>query len=475
MLRVLWILFIFSLPFADMLFFSDVLVGAGQPSTLFAVLLFGVLVLRRPQASVTRLLRDPAGQALAVVIAVCCVSVLMSFAAPIAEWKGDVLWEKSLRQCAQWVLAWMCFGIPLLYIRNEEGLVSAARLYVLTLVPVLIYGVIEFAHYRGVETYVFPALASALHIGTYFGAADQANLAFLPSLQGFPRLRLLASEPSMAGNYLISVLPLVLLFRGGPHKGWWQALGLAGAVALLLTLSAGSFVAALAAVLVATSVFVSFRRAVTLVVVAGSLCLAGYIAFDVVADPEMTANPLAVGSQVLGRITQTGTDISASGRLLEVRTAWKMFTDFPLLGVGIGNWVFHYPGIMSTFESPYVFRTSQVWEGGFSRSLGINNLYLRMLCETGIAGFAVFVLFVARLLKTAAAGARARQRLSEFGFVLTMAAVALLVHFNSMSALDKRYWFFLFGMIAAYGRVLRARPRAMLVRTAPAGRLRSVA
>ena len=292
-------------------------------------------------------------------------------------------------------------AFPLLYIKDEKGLFSAARLYVLTLIPVLVYGVIEFAHYRGVETYVFPSLASALHLGTYFGTAEKANLAYLPSVQGFPRLRLLASEPSMAGNYLISVLPLVLLFRRQAHKTWWQVLGLAGLVALLLTLSAGSFVAALGAVLVASSVYVSFRRTVTLAVVAVVLCLAGFIAFDVVADPGMAANPLDVALQVLGRVGQTGTDISTSCRLLEAQTAVKMFADYPLLGVGIGNWVFHYSGIMSTIDSPYVFFNSQVWEGGFSRSLGINNLYLRLLCETGIAGFAAFMFFVVRLMKTA--------------------------------------------------------------------------
>jgi hypothetical protein len=44
-----------------------------------------------------------------------------------------------------------------------------------------------------------------------------------------------------------------------------------------------------------------------------------------------------------------------------------------------------------------------------------------------------------------------------------MACGALVFHFNSLSAFDKRYWWFLFGLVAAAGRLFLTRPRYAVV------------
>jgi O-antigen ligase len=466
MLGVWHALFILSLPLADLLLFRTLLVGAGQPSTFLGLGLFLALVLQRPHASWRVLARDRHSRLFLAVLAVCAISVFMSAAAPLSSWKGEVLWLKSVKQCLQLGIGFCCFAVPLLYLNSPRRLHAAIRLYAWTLAFVAGYGVLELLHYLDFDTLLFPYLARAIHYGSYFGPADTPNLVYVPSLQGFPRLRLFASEPSMAGNYLLSVTPLavLMLLRSGGHG--WRVTALAGVAALALTFSLGAWIAAMAAApLGCTLLWRDRRRApkVLALAVVGAAALAGLSLFL-----DRKSGALSVPAEVLGRLTRDGgADISVSGRLLENRTAWEIFADYPVLGVGIGNWVFHYPGRMNEIPNTYVYFREQVTESGFERAAGINNLFLRLLCETGIVGTVVFVLFLASIWRTAARVARTCAPLRATAVGLAVACAGLTLHFNSLSAFDKRYWWFVFGLIAAAGRLASSPAPVYVLAPAP--------
>jgi O-antigen ligase len=131
--------------------------------------------------------------------------------------------------------------------------------------------------------------------------------------------------------------------------------------------------------------------------------------------------------------------------------------------VGIGNWVFHYPGRMADIPTTYIYAREQTSETGFQRAAGINHLFLRLLCETGAIGLVVFLLFLLSIGKTAVRLAWSHAGLRPPGVALAAACAALVLHFHSMSAFDKRYWWFLFGLVAAAGRVFLERSRVFVV------------
>ena len=110
MLAFFHALFVLSLPFADSLLFPAVLVGAGQPSTFLGLALFATLLLRQPQASLRVLFRDPHSRLFLALLGVAAVSVFMSAAAPISQWKSEILWVKSLKQCLQLAICFCCFA-----------------------------------------------------------------------------------------------------------------------------------------------------------------------------------------------------------------------------------------------------------------------------------------------------------------------------------------------------------------------------
>jgi O-antigen ligase len=472
MLTVGFDLLILSLPLADLLLFPSMLVGAGQPSTFLAPPLFAALLLSRPGSSFRVLLQDRHSRLFLAFLGVSFASGFMSAAAPLTEWKGEVLWVKSLKQCLQLGLSYCCFAIPLLYLNSSSRWWRALRLYCFTLALAAAYGLLELLHYLGAETGIYPLLADLLHFGSFFGSAATPNLVFLPSLQGFPRLRLLASEPSMAGNYLLSVVPLAFLLalrRGGWR--WWVIAG-AGVALLFLTFSLGAWIALACAVPTGLLLLWRDRRRVLKVL---TLAAIAAVFFGLSGLTDETTGALSVPGEVLRRLTRPEGDISVSGRMLENRTAWEIFTAYPLLGAGIGNWVFHYPGRMSNIPNNYIYFREQVSpSSNFQRAAGINNLFLRLLCETGLFGFGVFTFFLISLGRTLFALARGAAAGRPLATGLAMAYLALVLHFNSLSAFDKRYWWFLFGMIAAAGRLFLSRPRyGLVLAAAPGGRAKS--
>ena len=91
-------------------------------------------------------------------------------------------------------------------------------------------------------------------------------------------------------------------------------------------------------------------------------------------------------------VATAGEDNSFRQRKRLMTTAWDMFADHPLLGVGAGNYSEHfdeYSGRLGTTLRSYE---------NFGRQRYPHNLYLQVLAETGLAGLTAFVAIIATAL-----------------------------------------------------------------------------
>jgi O-antigen ligase len=453
--RLLWVLFVFSLPFADLLFFPQILVGAGQLSTLTATVLFLALVLADPGRAAKTLLANPVSRAFLMFLAVALLSVSMSVFAPLSEWKDELLWFKSLKQVLQLILCYMCFGVILLYLPRFRSLAQGARIYTMTAWLCVAYGAIESFQYLGLEPPGFVQISHVVHLGTFFADPDKPNMAYLPDAAGLFRLRLLASEPSMAGNFLITIVPFALYFAKGRSRIRWKILAACTLLLVFFTFSTAAVVSLACGFLISKILFaqtVGAQMRLVGVVLTLTLLLAVF-AFA----PGLLPQPMRIPMQVAERLINSDTDISVSGRLLEVRTAWTLFTDYPLLGVGIGNWVFHYPERIMQVPSSYIYLDEQISVNGFQRPMGVNNLYLRVLCETGLVGLIAWLYFLLAAVRAVHRFAgRFPQHLS-LARAITTSIVMLAVNLNAMSSFDKRYWWVVFGFAGVAGELAKGR------------------
>lgn len=211
------------------------------------------------------------------------------------------------------------------------------------------------------------------------------------------------NHPNILAAYLNLVLPFALACCALGRSKWkilgaW-AFGL-GFIALLTTQSIGGLFAFVATVLLAIFCFVrSHKKKLALITGTCALVFLSYLARDIL-------NPIHAAEE------NVGSDVSTRALLWE--TAWDEFVQFPVFGVGWGN-----------FAAPYG------WDIPSLKGLyGAHNLYLQILAETGLVGFAAFSYFVIRSLKQARNRWRAGADFLELAlaFGVLGALLSILVH-----------------------------------------------
>ncbi|MGD9548278.1 MAG: O-antigen ligase family protein [Candidatus Krumholzibacteriia bacterium] len=349
----------------------------------------------------------------AVLAAALLLSALGILIAPSAE-PASVTVPRYLRQCIQLgVMVVFCLWSAL-WTRGEARWRWTARLIVAGALVQAGYGALQQAAFG--EASAWFARIDAVFTSNPAILAGSEQLYLDDALQPVPRLRGTACEPLYLGNFLLLALPMVLLCR-------WRA-AVAGTVAaallllLALTWSRGAWLAALAAWAAVAVLWVVFRpgrgertsgrRPDRRVLVAVSLVVLGLLAVALLAD----------GSLVLRRLAQTfsARDWSNLTRIFSMQAAWRAFLLSPVVGIGWGQFVWHFPvlvdplGLQSQFTWPVV-----------------NNFYLAVLCETGLLGFAAMAWGFGEAVRGFLEGLRRRLRTGGPGggrLLITGAAAA---------------------------------------------------
>lgn len=110
-------------------------------------------------------------------------------------------------------------------------------------------------------------------------------------------------------------------------------------------------------------------------------------------------------------------------RMKRIITTMKMIKDYPWLGIGLN----HYKLMFDKYEKDrtgYLLKTPE-------------NMYLAILCETGVFSFVFFILFISLLLKKAFIHVKLKLVNHEIVLALVSGAIAILV---SMLTYEALYW-----------------------------------
>jgi O-antigen ligase len=117
-------------------------------------------------------------------------------------------------------------------------------------------------------------------------------------------------------------------------------------------------------------------------------------------------------------------------RLDQVVAGLRMFADYPLTGVGISQYGYHYKA----------YQLTSLFGGGELIKPIANNVYVELLAETGVVGTAMFGLFLARIYRRARA-----PRLAPLRWGL----VAILLVFNACPSYTIMFLWAFWGLILA--------------------------
>ncbi len=314
------------------------------------------------------------------------------------------LWRLG-KQFGQLLIMFTFVAWPLLWTRGSARWEWTRRLFGLALLGQLLYGLVQGALF-GHACAPFAALERVFTANPAILSGSE-ELYLGHGFTGIPRLRGTCCEPLYLGNYLLLALPVVLL-PGARHRH--QALALGGGLLLLLTWSRGAWLAAGGAAVVWALLAAragprrrpeagteSPRR--WLIVAA----LSGMAVALLLWRPDLVTLPARRLAQSVNR-----EDWSNLTRLYSMQAAWRAFLLSPVVGVGWGQFGFHFVGLVD----PLGLQSQFSWPV-------VNSYPLQVLCETGLIGFAVFVggaALVARAIARAlgggggVAGVEARRR-----------------------------------------------------------------
>jgi O-antigen ligase len=200
---------------------------------------------------------------------------------------------------------------------------------------------------------------------------------------GFPRIQSTALEPLFLGSFLL--IPLILTLGAGVtgrlKKPW--LLPLLGVITciLTLTLSRGAFAGAIVATLAIGILLARHMRLRFTLLSVGVAALGIGIAFGLIAlTTSLNKKAVQHGSAAVTRFARQSTTVSSgpsaadADRGVNRQLALDAFGSRPILGYGIGNF-----GTYAESAFPAMYRGS----GGH---ITVNNEYLEVLAETGIAG-----------------------------------------------------------------------------------------
>ncbi len=150
-------------------------------------------------------------------------------------------------------------------------------------------------------------------------------------------------------------------------------------------------------------------------------------------------------------------------RLVFWQAGWEVFNDFPIFGVGLGNAGFFFPQKLSAFSWGLTEIRTLVYH--WTTLPNIKSLWARLLAETGIVGFAVFVSWLYVLWKSSRFLISRQERLYKtIGMAGAFVLIGFLIEGFSVDTFALPYYWVSFGILTAVCELARCSPITPAIR-----------
>jgi O-antigen ligase len=434
--RILWYLLVLSLPFTFSIDESRFKTG-GEISSVLVVVLFVLYLARCLTRRSFGLSGDRATKYFALFFAVALLSIIRSVDTPFSEFGGERAWIKPAKQLMQLGLSAPIYFWVSYFVRSRRDFKRTLQAYLAALVLVLGLGLVELWAFFQRSPWLMD-FVDRFHTA---GGKDWGQM----------RLFLAASEPSMAANYLLSILPLVIFgaFHLRTRLRTWS-LSITSLFLFILTFSLSGYLTLLFAISIG---LLFLRRSGAKLALSGAAVLAILLMFPATRDYL---------TWVSDRFANRSEDASISARMAVAELGWNIFVSNPVLGVGIGNQPFYiplyYPNAAFVNPSNYEFFKSAYQDASM---VSQTNMIIRILAETGLVGAILFILWHFELFRTGWWCFRNSTNEEDriLSFAILLAAMSLVIEYYAMSSFSVRYIFFIFGLLPAWRNVLQSEKR----------------
>jgi O-antigen ligase len=164
-------------------------------------------------------------------------------------------------------------------------------------------------------------------------------------------------------------------------------------------------------------------------------------------DPRMANlfNLTFVGENPLLRYFN---ELKFGDRVIYWLTGWNIFNEYPIFGVGLGNAGFFFSKEIPSFGWSLVEVRALMYRS--TLLLNIKNLWFRLLAETGIIGFSVFIGWLISLVPEFVQKFQSnREKIKILGLMGFMVIAALFFEGFSIDSFAMPYWWISLGLASA--------------------------
>lgn len=467
-------LMLFTLPWINERGFGPLELGFTiYPHYVFAFCFISTYLVKRFKRGELVFYRTPLDISLVLFIFVTVVSlwqIRYTIPSPLTTYASansifnKTIYFRSLAQIGAVAYMMVIYWVMVNIIEDKQILVNCFK--VLLISSIIFISVTVFAFLMYLVGVKMPVLA----LSKIF------SVSFIIGFEGFPRLSGLFTEPMLLGVYVLTAIPVPFcLYKFGVwrNRGAMALTLFIFVLAIFFTLAKSAYAGFLVALLISVVLYMRYFKIsmaqiirwggnwfVTIIcriidlkrkkkllfislLLFSAIITTGVIFYLVKCDP--IGRFAIMAKQRAGFITKeqffkaircikidnreaTLANWGTLTKLNNIMAGILMWRAHPILGVGWGNYVFNYfnynPEIVTWF-----------WTNIDPTPPGVENLYVRMFAETGLAGFAVLVYMILKIITCMARGIR-NSRPDDFRVMLVMylsTFVGILVCYNSFS------------------------------------------
>ena len=138
-------------------------------------------------------------------------------------------------------------------------------------------------------------------------------------------------------------------------------------------------------------------------------------------------------------------ELKFGDRVVYWLTGWKIFNDFPISGVGLGNAGFYFPEYLPAYgwalseARRLIYRTDIL--------LNIKSIWFRLLAETGIIGFGIFLVWLLSLIPAMAEKVKGKKKIVQvIGTAGFYVLLAVIFEGFSIDSFAMPYWWISLGL-----------------------------
>jgi len=468
----LWLLLLVTLPVTSFPFFPSGIVGNAQvrPLSLYPLfLLCFTLVLPSIRSG-----KKMPGHFIPILLFLVYVIVysLIIYLQPVPDLRNTSQVVRSLRSVLTLIIGLLYYSVTILIHRSKPRLKSTLRWLLLPISLMFLWSIFEISM-------VFtntPRYESLNEIHRWISVRD------LPRgrISGF------AFEPSWFADQLVILwFPAALGFTAGnldlPFR-YSRFIGLClclcTVIMLALTLSRGGYASFLLSIVVLALMYLHLNRKLIsrridvwkdeastqqvrfLLFLAPILGLIIFVSIVFVRFLQQNAY-FALLWERAGILIQTRSitrylaSIGGDVRIAQMIASWRTFLNHPFLGVGLGQGGFYYLDEIPSWLAERSTLTARLLVPHVIEFPNSKSLWFRLLAETGLLGFSLFLSFLLKHVSTAVQGMRSVDAVSRsIGYVGITSLSALILEGFSLDTFALPYMWIVFGLVSTVSKDL---------------------